>query len=251
MGILRFLGRWNGGGRFLGFLLRLLLQFRVGVASRSGDLLIQELGLLRQVVEQCQRVHVLQLLVQILLRFLLDLYLVHVVLVGFVQPQWAYADPWASRVREHIFDGLFGARTRLGSLDLIANLPNVIIIMVHPIMVQLIQHRRQSLPLVLLLLRSEQVVVRGRRQVVVVLHARRGCGQLLLLLLKGRQLLLLVPLVKQLERLEVVKRAAATSTTAAGCSVVMVMVRRVVRVRMLTTRLDVAHWVIATIRHRH
>lgn len=253
MGILRFLGRWNGGGRFLRFLLRLLLQFRVGVASRSGDLLIQELGLLRQVVEQCQRVHVLQLLVQILLRFLLDLYLVHVVLVGFVQPQWAYADPWASRVREHIFDGLFGARTRLGSLDLIANLSNVIIIMVHPIMVQLIQHRRQSLPLVLLLLRSEQVVIRSRRQVVVVLNARRGCGWLLLLLLllKCRQLLLLVPLVKQLERLEVVKRAAATSTTAAGCSVVMVMVRRVVRVRMLTTRLDVAHWVIATIRHRH
>lgn len=74
---------------------------------------------------------------------------------------------------------------------------------------------------------------------------------MLLLLLKGRQLLLLVPLVKQLERLEVVKRAATTSATATGCSVVMVMVRRVVRVRMLTTRLDVPHWVIATIRHRH
>lgn len=62
--------------------------------------------------------------------------------------------------------------------------------------------------------------------------------------------MLLVPLVKQLQGFELVEGATSAATTT-GRTTVMVMVRRMVRVRMLTTRLDVPHWVIATIRHRH
>ena len=98
-----------------------------------------------------------------------------VVLVYFAQSQWADADARACRVWKHVFGRIFRARARIGTLDLeVLRLSDVVVVVVHhrtATVVQLVQHGRQSFPLVLLLLRAEQIVVSCCGQVVVVLVA--------------------------------------------------------------------------------